>query len=39
LPDGRYLVAMREKAGTDRKLDLIEAAPKDQLQSKRRTIR
>ncbi|MCF7847485.1 MAG: prolyl oligopeptidase family serine peptidase [Kiritimatiellales bacterium] len=38
-PDGRYLVIMREKAGTDRKLDLIEAAPEDQLQPKRRTSR
>lgn len=31
-PDGRYLMVMREKAGDDRKVDLIEAAPKDQLQ-------
>ena len=38
-PDGRYLIAMREKMGTNRQIDLIEAAPKDQLQPKRKTIR
>ncbi len=31
-PDGRYLMAIREKAGDDRHIDLIEAAPKDRLQ-------
>ncbi|WP_372808626.1 DPP IV N-terminal domain-containing protein [Pontiella sp.] len=37
-PDGRYVVAMREKAGTNRHIDLIEAAPKDQLQPKTRSV-
>ncbi|MBN2162895.1 MAG: prolyl oligopeptidase family serine peptidase [Pontiellaceae bacterium] len=31
-PDGRYLVAMKEQAGENRTIDLIEAAPRDQLQ-------
>ena len=38
-PDGRYLVAMREKTGTNRHIDLIESAPKDQLQPRRESIR
>ncbi len=38
-PDGRYLVAMREKAGTNRHIDLIESVPKDQLQPRRKSIR
>lgn len=37
-PNNRYLVVMRKKAGDDRTVDLIEAAPKDQLQPKRKTI-
>ncbi len=31
-PDGRYLIAIREKAGENRHIDLVEAAPKGQLQ-------
>ncbi len=37
-PDGRYLVAIREKAGDDRHIDLIEAAPADRLQPRTRSI-
>ena len=37
-PDGRYLVAMRVKTGTNRHIDLVEAAPKDQLQPRTRSI-
>ncbi len=37
-PDGRYLVAMRKTAGDDRHIDLIEAAPGDQLQPRTRSI-
>ncbi|MBT3396839.1 MAG: hypothetical protein HN423_06630, partial [Alphaproteobacteria bacterium] len=38
-PDGSHLVAMREKKGTNRHIDLVEAAPKDQLQPKTISIR
>jgi len=37
-PDGRYLMAIREKAGDDRHIDLIEAAPRDQLQPRTLSI-
>jgi dipeptidyl aminopeptidase/acylaminoacyl peptidase len=37
-PDGRYVVAMRAKAGTNRHIDLIEAAPRDQLQPRTKSV-
>jgi len=37
-PDGRYLMAVREKAGDDRHIDLIEAAPEGQLQPRTLSI-
>ncbi|MBN2683758.1 MAG: prolyl oligopeptidase family serine peptidase, partial [Pontiellaceae bacterium] len=37
-PDGRYLIAMRTTPGDQRTIDLVEAAPRDQLQPKTVTI-
>ncbi|VGO19073.1 prolyl oligopeptidase family serine peptidase [Pontiella sulfatireligans] len=38
-PDGKYVVVFREKKGTDRHIDIIESAPKGQLQPRTKSIR